>query len=56
MRAFVISADSQEPPLLSHIHYRLKPHLKHIMHPGANIHSGCKFASGLYFGHANGVF
>ena len=23
--------------------------------PGANIHPGCKFAPGVYFGHVNGV-
>ena len=28
----------------------------HNMHPGANIHLGCKFAHGVYFGHVNGVF
>ena len=28
----------------------------HNLHPGANIHSGCKFAPVLYFGYVNGVF
>ena len=27
----------------------------HNIHPGANIHLGCKFAPGVYFGHINGV-
>ena len=27
----------------------------HNIHPGANIHAGCTFAPGLYFGHVNGV-
>ena len=27
----------------------------HNIHPGANIHRGCKFAPGVYFGHVYGV-
>ena len=27
----------------------------HNIHPGANIHLGCKLATGVYFGHVNGV-
>ena len=27
----------------------------HDIHPGANIHRGCTFAPGVYFGHVNGV-
>ena len=29
--------------------------LMHNKHPGANIHPGCKFAPGEYFGHINGA-
>ena len=28
----------------------------HNIHPGANIHTGCKFAPGVYFGYVNGVY
>ena len=27
----------------------------HKLHPSAKIHTGCKFAPGVYFGHINGI-
>ena len=33
----------------------LKPRSYAQYTPGANIHPGCKFAPGVYFGHVNGA-
>ena len=38
----------RKPSVLSLVHM-------HNIHPGAIIHTGCKFAHGVYFGHINGV-
>ena len=39
----------------ANVYKELKPRLYAQFAPGANIHPGCKFAPGVYFGHVNGV-
>ena len=45
------------PPLENHklLYVILSLVHMHNLHSGANIHSGCKFAPGVYFGHVNGA-